>query len=256
VILRLGIPLALPSAKLIQKGDHMFKPTAILILLSLIFSISSLADNTPVKVDTSMGQAYIPDGFDDNDNVQIVGAGVFPNSCYRPADPDVQVNIEKKEITLTPKAYMYNGYCLQVLLPFEMTFNLGPLKAGTYSIKKLGGTALGELVVRTSLTPDADDYMYAPIGQAFFNSTPEANTVILTGQFPLSCMKIKEIKSQVQPNVLVIQPIVEIDHDMNCEKGQFDFKVSEDLGPIKHGKYLLHIRSMNGKSVNSLINVP
>lgn len=228
-----------------------------LAIIAIIFTIQAKAeDYTPTKIQTSFGKVYIPDGFDNNDNVQIAGEGMFPNTCYRYATTSVQVDHTAKTIRLNTEAYKYSGMCLQVIVPFDRVVDVGILKEGDYSIiTNNDNQTVGRVSIRTSKTKEADDFMYAPISQAYFQSKASVNKVFLSGNFPSSCMKLKEVKSQVQTDVLVIQPIVEIDPSKDCVGGQFHFETSIDVGFMKPGRYLLHVRSMNGKSVNNLVDV-
>jgi hypothetical protein len=153
-------------------------------------------------------------------------------------------------------AYKYNGLCLQVILPFERVIDLGVLKAGTYKITQSGGKRnLGSIRIQKSKTEQPDDYLYAPISQAFLQSRALSNRVFLVGNFPVSCMKIKEVKANVQGKVLVVQPIAEIDSSVPCVEGSYTFETSKDLGAVPGGRYLLHVRSMNGKAVNNLVDI-
>ena len=231
---------------------------AIVLLLFMLTQSNLLnAENIPVKINTAIVKVYIPEGFDDNDHVQIVGEGIFPNSCFRAAESDALVNLEKREIIINPKAFKYEGLCLQVLIPFEMSFHFGFLQSGSYSIRQHAeGPLLGTVNVHGSKTSEPDDYLYAPISQAFLKATAGSATVFLTGDFPVSCMKMKEVKFQVQADVIVVQPVAEIDSSVPCKQGSFPFSTSKNLGMVNSGKYLLHIRSMNGKAVNNLIKVP
>lgn len=228
-----------------------------LILISIlsITASSAWSDNSPTKIRTEVNKVYIPNGFDDNDNVQVVAEGIFPDTCYRPAASEAAVDFKKNEITLMPMAYKYTGTCLMVLLPFDITFQFGPLKSGTYAIKRMDGSLVGSINIRRSLKSEPDDYLYAPVSQAFVNNLPNSSTVFLTGQFSLSCMKMKEVRYQIQDDVIVIQPIAEIDETKTCDAGSFSFSEKVDLGAVKSGKYLLHVRSMNGKAVNTLIRI-
>ncbi len=227
------------------------------ITLGIFFmlSISALADNSPLLTSMTIGKTYIPDGFDDNDNVQLVAEGYFPNSCYRPAPSNRSIDLKKKEITLSPMAFKYDGVCLMVILPFEISFQLGPLKKGAYSIKQPDGTLLGTLNVGRSTKSEPDDFLYAPISQAFLSETTASSSVHLTGDFPLSCMRMKEVRYQIQSDVILIQPIAEVDSSLTCVSGSYAFSAQVNLGTVKTGKYLLHVRSMNGKSVNNLVSV-
>ncbi len=97
--------------------------------------------------------------------------------------------------------------------------------------------------------------MYASVSQAYFQSKDSVNKVFLTGNVPSRCMKLKEVKTQVQSDVLVVQPILEIDPSEECVPGQSRFETSVDVGFMKPGRYLLHVRTMNGNSVNNLVEV-
>lgn len=226
-------------------------------IIAIIFTIQAKAeDSTPTKVPISFGKIYIPDGFDNNDNVQIAGEGMFPNTCYRYATTSVKVDHTAKTIHLNTVAYKYPGMCLQVMVPFDRVVDVGILKEGDYSIiTNKDNQTVGRVSINTSKTKGPDDFMYASVSQAYFQSKDSVNKVFLTGNFPSSCMKLKEVKSQVQSDVLVIQPIVEIDPDEHCVVGQFHFETSVDVGVMKPGRYLLHVRTMNGKSVNNLLDV-
>jgi len=225
--------------------------------LVMFLAFQASAANEPTVTGINFAKAYVPNGFDSNDNVEIVGAGVFANSCYRYADTKVEVNQNDKTITLTPSAYMYSGYCLQVLMPFDHTVKLGLLPAGTYSIQESSSKEnLGAITVRSSVKTEADDFMYAPISQAFFKSQGTANLVQISGELPVSCMKLKDVLFDKQADVIVVQPIVEMDKSIPCVEGKFSFEKTSDIGALNSGTYLLHVRSMNGKSVNSVVRVP
>ncbi len=223
----------------------------------LLFSIQALADNSPVEEAVSFDRIYVADGFDDNDNVQIVGEGMFANACYRHSRTKAKVDQKKMTIELAPVAYRYQGFCLQVILPFERVVDIGVLKAGTYTITQNNGLkrTLGKLHVAKSRSSGADDFMYSPISQAFFQSRFMTNRVFLIGDFPMSCMKIKEVKVNVQAHVLVVQPIAEIDPNVPCVSGKYTFEQVAELGNVTPGRYLLHVRTLNGQAVNTLVDV-
>lgn len=229
----------------------------IILMSSLTASAQFMAETThsPSKVRVRVSKVYSPEGFDDNDNVQVVGAGLFSDTCYRYADTTVTVNEANKSIRLNPVAYKYNGVCLQVLLPFEAPVTIGVLKPGLYTIYQADQSKpLGVLNIRPSVTGNPDDFSYAPVSQAFFQSKNGFNSISISGTFPLSCMKLKEIRISVQSDSLVVLPITDMASGP-CTQGRFDFESATAVGPVKPGRYLLHVRSMNGKSINNLVDV-
>jgi hypothetical protein len=231
------------------------KTLATLAVIAIMFTIQAKAE-TPTKVPTNFAKVYIPDGFDDNDNVQIVGEGVFPNSCYRSAESSVRVDDATKTIHVSTEAFKYPGVCLQVILPYDRVVDVGLLKAGTYSvIRDTDGQTIGQVGIHETKSKEPDDFIYAPISQAYFKSKASSNRVLLSGIFPSRCMKLKEVRTQVQSDVLVILPIVEIDRSIPCTPVRHHFDTVANVGYMKPGRYLLHVRSMNGKAINNLVDV-
>lgn len=230
-----------------------------LSMSSAISSVVAAEFNPPVVAEAGFHTGYLPDGFDTNDFVQVVGEGVFRNSCYRPAAVQVDVDHVGKKIMLRPYAYQYDGFCLQVLVPYDQTLDVGFLKRGTYQVvqKAMGAeTVLGDVKVRMATNALPDDYLYAPISQAYFENRPgKGATVKLAGAFTNSCMKLADVRVSVQPKVLVLQPVSDLDDRDDCVEGSFPFEREVRIGNLKEGRYLLHVRSLNGKAVNTLVDV-
>lgn len=219
-------------------------------------SASTFVESAPKKVGVSFRKIYVPEGFDDNDNVQFVGEGVFSSGCYRYAETVVTVDQVAKVVRIAPAAYKYDGMCMMVILPFETPVDVGILKAGTYKVvQSIDNKELGRIHVRASISQAPDDFIYAPVSQAFFQSKNSENKIYITGSFPLSCMKLKEVRTGVQSRALVIQPIAELDNSVPCVEGKYDFETVSEIGYVKSGRYLLHVRSMNGKAVNNLVDI-
>ncbi len=118
-------------------------PIAIsIIVLTIVSVMDASATVSDINVDPVVRRPaifqkiYVPSGFDSNDHVQIVGEGMFRNTCYRPAPSSVRVVEATKTIYIGPIAYEYAGLCLQVVLPFERTIDVGILKAGLWKIAR------------------------------------------------------------------------------------------------------------------------
>jgi len=229
---------------------------AVFSLALALASVSHAAD--PTLVGATFSRIFVPGGFDSNDHVQFVGEGMFRNTCYRPAPGAVSVNEEQKTITVGAVAYEYKGFCLQVILPFQRTVDVGILKAGRYQVFQDNGRgqqALGEINIRQSRSDAADDFMYAPISQAFFKQNFAFSEVTLTGDFPTECMAMDHVKVTVEKDVIVLQPIAKLVNRPSCREGRFPFEQKVTIPSVAPGRYLLHVRSMNGNAVNNLINV-
>jgi hypothetical protein len=216
-------------------------------------------DGQPEKVNESFKTAYIPDGFDSNDKVEIVGEGVFRNSCYREAFTNAKLDREKKVITVDPKAYRYESpLCLTMLVPYKQVIDLGVLDAGDYTLKQESGETLGSLNVRAATNSSPDDHLYAPISQAYLGKADSGQwSVYLEGEFSNNCLELVDIMIDIQPKVIVVQPIAELTSNTGCEQGKFPFSANKviESSKLERKRYLLHVRTLNANSVNNLVEV-
>jgi hypothetical protein len=229
--------------------------TLSLALLVNASAATALASTSPVIVNSNFHTGYLPDGFDTNDSVEIVGEGLLNNSCYRAANVDVNVDHATMRIELSPKAYFYDSLCLQVLIPYHQVISLGILNAGRYTVsdtvRKLD---LGEINVRLATSSSPDDFLYAPVSQAFFKYESGSAFVTISGEFTNSCMRLSQVLMSVQPKVITVQPIMEMEEGVLCADGMFPFERKVQVSGLSpKQRYLLHVRALNGKSINNLI---
>ncbi|CAN5413381.1 hypothetical protein BH10BDE1_BH10BDE1_27600 [soil metagenome] len=231
----------------------ILRSLAVLLCLGGLFR-SATATADPIRVPALYNTVYAPDGFDSNDHVQIVGEGMFRNTCYRHAETSVRVDAANHQIFLGPVAYEYPGLCLQVILPWERTVDIGILPAGHWDVMQGPTEKLGQLEVAPATTDNPDDFLYAPVSQAFFRQRGNISEVLLSGNFPNSCMTIDYVKITLQPKVIVLQPIAKDSSAASCKDGKFPFSKTVRITRIATGRYLLHVRSMNGNAINTLVD--
>ena len=68
-------------------------------------------------------------------------------------------------------AFEYSGICLQAIMPFQKVVELGILRAGTWEVfQGEETTKLGQVQIHVAKTESSDDFLYAPVSQAFFLS--------------------------------------------------------------------------------------
>lgn len=224
----------------------------------LIFFFTGFTYAEPTLVGATFNKMYVPTGFDSNDNVQFVGEGRFRNTCYRPAPGSLKIDEATKTITVGPVAYEYSGFCLQLILPFQRVIDVGILKPGIWRVVEgvpPSVTMLGEIQIARALTESADDYLYAPISQAYFQQQAGWSSVLLSGEFASNCLKLDSVKVIIQKEVIVLQPIAKLEPFLKCVEHTTHFSKRVSLPNLKPGRYLLHVRSMNGNAINSLVNV-
>ena len=152
--------------------------------LTVCFAMKASAETNqpPVLQPYGLTTSYVPIGFDDNDNIQVTVDGYFSNSCYKVGP--TAVKFAAPNIIVQQYAYKYSGMCLQIIVPFHQTVNLGILKSGTYHIVDgSSGTRLGALPVTVAKSSSADDYLYAPVSDAFLTFSNGKPSVTISGVF-------------------------------------------------------------------------
>lgn len=237
--------------------------TRFILAAAAVFVVQSAYANPSLQAEptteaVTFSRIYVPVGFDSNDHIQFVGEGVFSNSCYRPAPVTTTVDKQAKTIKVGPVAYKYSGLCLQVILPFERVVDVGVLPAGTWQVIQADGKAIGEIKVNPALTADPDDYLYAPISQAYVHESQNGTEeLMLNGTFPNNCMSMDQVKFDVQDDVIVVQPIAKMSSQnaAQCTGPAAPFTQVVQLGQLKAGRYLLHVRSMNAQAINTLVDI-
>jgi hypothetical protein len=208
----------------------------------------------PERVTIHAKHFFMPPGFDDNDNAQLVLSGMLPNTCYKSANPKVEIDEARKRIIVTPQAFFYPGcWCLQVLVPFTQTIDLGVLQQGNYTVTEMdergSGLTRGTLPIAEARSGAPDDSLYAPIKAARIERRENELTLILSGQLS-SCMSFKEVKVMARvPNLIEVLPIAQED-GTQCSGPARSFERSVALPALEHGTTLIHIRSLNGQSIN------
>jgi hypothetical protein len=234
-------------------------------LLGLVVALSSsslatvaLAEDTLVPV--AADRVFVPTGFDDNDSVQVVVDGNLSNSCYKAAAGEFTIDTETHTILLTPMARVSDSAaCLQVLVPYTYVYELGVLPRGDYSISVAGMDGSKRLSVAEATSAGPDDEFYAAIDNAYVAEFPSLGrrAVMLEGTYTNTCMRwVRADLKHVAPDVIEVLPVVAIVDNGNCVDMKFPFKgVSVDLPTLERGRYLLHVRAMNGSAVNRVFEI-
>lgn len=221
------------------------------------------ADALPALVPAPVQRAFVPDGFDDNDNVEVILHGHFPNSCMKVGPVEVSINADNRNIELKPQVYAYDSkLCAQISVPFVQKVALGNLAAGVWKIEvaeKLDREPL-PLVVRHARSAAPDDALYAPVDEVVL--IPEAqgalHLVVVSGRWPQApegkCFELVRVVNKIgADNVLVVLPLVEIKEDGLCKvarNAQKSFVGSSVVDGGLSEDVLVHVRVMNGESIN------
>ena len=235
----------------------MMKVKLLIAVLGFIASIGAWANEQPM-----IEKIFIPEGYDTTDIVEVVLKGYFLDACNTLETPEVKIDIENKKITITPRSYRTEqDLCVQMISPFTQVINLGRLPVGGYRVEIASHPHLQDhLKIESSGTQNTDNFLYAPVEYA--DVKKQSNSLIwvtLHGRYPLlkrGCMKIKGvIINEYKNNVIVIQPISEIDDDTTCASypAGADFSYSIIVPEVKADEALIHVRTLNGGSYNRVV---
>ncbi|MCX6127898.1 MAG: hypothetical protein NTX25_02395 [Proteobacteria bacterium] len=238
------------------------------LLLGLGLSASSALyalDQNPVEVDSPVTKIFVPNGFDDNDNVEVIMHGDFTDTCHQVGRAEASVDEATKTVTVSATSYKYPGkFCIQSITPFIQTVSLGLVGEGNYKVVyKMDKAVKGDLNVAKRKTESPDDYLYATVENAYIDVNFETGkqALKLQGHFPyffVGCMVMKEVRVSKDPtDVLVVQPLAEIVNTDVCDSQPADrsFEYTSGLPSSFQGEGLLHVRTLNGSSLNRFINI-
>ena len=226
----------------------------VLVLFSAVFARAEV-----VSVDFAPDSVFVPTGFDDNDNSQIVLDGEFPSTCFRVMDTKVKVDKTKKVIEVTDKALYYKGQtCMDMQVSYFKSIQLGILASGSYSVKvkEAGGVFkhMAILNVGKAAIASPDNFVYAPVDEAHLDLTGVVPRVVVSGIFRKSCLKFQGIRVKVTGQVVEVLPIVEEDGSI-CGDAIQSFEESKEVPGLPSGRVLLHVRSLNGQAFNRMLSL-
>ena len=237
---------------------------ALLFLVLPNFATAADADGDsafkPEIVNIPLNKVYVPVGFDDNDRVQIVVEGDFPNTCYKIGPYTFHMNEVTKTLSVQQTAYKYMGVCIQMQVPFTQVVDLGLMRSGDWTLEdSTAAKTLGRLPIQLAAGPGPDDFLYAPVTEAYVHKDSETlkNALSFMGTFTDRCTRLKEVRVHYYTDVIVVQPIAEqIGPLHNCGHELTRFAHTVLLKEDLKGTYLLHVRSMNGQAINKLVEMP
>ncbi len=225
------------------------------VLVSLMTSLA-FAQYSPVEKLVPLEHVYIPFGFDSNDNTEVIIAGYLPNTCYKAPRAKFHINQGKIEITVSALYYKNEHQpCTQVTIPFVEVASLGPMYQGAYNVVANQGTAFekrAHLLVSPSVSNTKDVYLYARV-QAI-EAIQGTRRVILKGYNPSDCFELREIMTiSNKTDTYSILPVLKMDEGSICHRKMVAFSYEYEV-PVELNlrKVLLHVRSMDGHSVNAI----
>ncbi len=226
-------------------------------------------------VEIPVARIFIPaTGFDDNDTVQAVMDGELPNVCYI---------LEKQSLTLDPATHqiyvrqfatrLTSGSCKEgsepgtpefvTPIPYTETVDIGKLPEGSYNLVFATGegqVASKPFEVSSAPVPTLDSLPYAMVTEVSVDDVVVRGrpiSVTIKGILNNSCYSLnEEIKTHKVDDVTIVLPTITVARQDACLMYTRPFYQTITLDPVTDvARHLVHVRSMNGKSLNRVYGV-
>ncbi len=196
---------------------------------------------------------YVPHGFDSNDNTEVVIEGYLPNLCYRSPRASVQVVGNEIKIKMTSLRAPDSSACAEMVVPYVRPVSVGTLPAGDYKILVNEGefdSIKSNIQVAPSPSQAIDNFVYAYVD---YLEVDESGRVFLNGHNPSDCFVLDRVEFyDNKKDTYSVLPIMKQIADI-CPQRIMPFRYEIQVPDyLKSDKVLLHTRSMNGMSVNTL----
>lgn len=235
-----------------MKNKNIVKFFAALLIMGSVQAVA------PIEVVAPINHVFSPFGFDSNDNSQVIISGYLPNLCYKAPRSIVKIHDNKVDIKVVSLKYnAENTNCAEMIVPFVQAVDLGVMDKGNYDVVINGNS---EYEHRTTLgvsraSSDAvDDFVYADVEYVDKNVGGK-RTIVLKGYNPSDCFVLDKIDIEDNnKDVYSIEPKMKQISEFCPEKMvpfEYEMQVPEKL---KADQVLLHVRSIKGRSVNSIFD--
>lgn len=195
---------------------------------------------------------FVPDGYDQNDEIIVVLDGSLPDTCYQIKKPEFKIDEAHFTIVITPQAWINTGNCVATPVPYSLEVDFGTLKPGIWEVDVVNSNIHRDLKVDPSASASPDDFVYAPVEQARieFNQPQGRKELILKGHIFANCLDWQAISILDQGEVIVVLPVLKRISEQ-CESANLAFTKRVNLPTtMSPGRHLVHIRSLNGRALN------
>lgn len=221
----------------------------------LALSISSLLQAAPVVVDAPIDHLFVPNGFDNNDNVEVMVTGNFPTTCFSRNKVEVAVKNEIINVKVTSlDSSKDNSNCETIEIPFMENVTIGNLQAGDYKVI-VNNKLTEKLTVDVSSSNSVDDHLYAMINYVELGFTGGlSGEAMLVGK-KQDCLELDKVEYLSNgKDTLSILPIMKKVATCTGEKSYLEVPVKFQPRAFANSKVLLFVRTMDGKSISSLVD--
>lgn len=225
-------------------------------ILPLLVLTAFSAFARPEIVPAPVKHLYLPNGFDSNDTVEVVVTGTFPNTCYARNEVKVDVKEEIIDIQITAVAHekSYPAIrCPDMNVPFKEVVHIGNLQGGTYQVV-VNNQIKDELNIAEASSSSVDDNIYAAIEWV---EDMGGNNYVLHGWRYSNCIDIDKVEviSNNKDTISILPVMKQLSTFCPMKMMPTRYPVKIDFSSMKMRSPLLHVRTMDGKSVNTIVEL-
>ncbi len=206
---------------------------------------------------------YVPVGYDDNDEIVAVVEGYLENTCDQLRG--AKVTHVGTEFLIEPQREAHGTKCDPLQVPFTLDVVLNPddsVAAGTYSVRVEGRSKplVEPLVIKAATEERPDEFSYAPVDDADVGLLSGGRMrAVIQGRFQNTCVAIDEMKiGTLNGKTYELRPTTKwLKTDSRggpCANKEVRFTAKVDFDEPTPGRYLLHVRSQSGRSVNRIFS--
>jgi hypothetical protein len=217
----------------VLKSNKEFSMTKLFALLSLLMATSVFA--APARVMVS---------------------GYLPNLCYKAPRAEYKIAPGEINIKLTAMVESSNTICAEMAVPFLESVAVGTLNKGNYTVNVNKGSPYSKSTAMKVFEPRSnslDEFTYASVD--YVKLEQSSRVAVLNGYNPSDCFVLDKVEIvSNKKNTYSVLPIMKQIRDfcpMKMIPFEYPFMVPQDLTAEK---VLLHVRSMDGRSVNTIYN--
>lgn len=229
-----------------------FKKILLPLLMVPALGFSAMS---PVPVD----HVYSPAGFNSNDNAQIAITGFLPNLCYQAPKSVVSVKNGKINVAMQASYKKDNGmmFCVNIKIPYVEYVDVGVLDKGQYDVLVNEATKWSQqskLSIAEVSSSSSEEVVYANVEEVV-RVDSNSRKVLLKGYNPSDCFELKEIviKDNGSDTYSILPQMKQVRAE--CPKKMIPFSYEFDVPEnLEASKVLLHVRVMDGRSVNAFFN--
>lgn len=229
------------------------------LFVSLLF-LSSLSVGATEIIDSPVDHVFVPQGFDSNDSVELIVTGNFPSTCYSRNQVEVKVIDEVIKVHITALDNSKKSkYCADVMIPFKEVVSVGNLQGGKYTIiinEKTNFELKENIKIDEASSNDVDDHIYAMIDYIDLGFVA-SGSAMLVGWSPSDCLELDHVEyiSNNKDTLSILPVMKKVTDFCPMKMTPLNIPIKYDRNAFQEDKVLLYTRTIEGKSVNSLVTL-